>query len=100
MAELARFIAVTPQSFHRTAVVLEQRGLVQRLRKADNQKSFYLTLTTKGKRLNEQAVTLLKAEQDKLKSQFTAQELDELYTLLVKFETTFNDTNNIQKAKE
>ncbi len=100
MAELARFIAVTPQSFHRIAIALERRGLIQRVRKADNQKSYYLRLTTEGKKLEERAEVPLKIVQDKLMSQFTPQELDELYTLLVKFEAAFKNTNNAQEAKE
>lgn len=99
MAELARFIAVTPQSLHRIAVTLEHRGLIQRFHKADNQKSFYLRLTAKGKQLEERAEVPLKAEQDKLKDKFTLQELDGLYTLLVKFEATFKSSATAE-AKE
>jgi DNA-binding MarR family transcriptional regulator len=100
MAELARFMAVTPQAFHRIAIALERRGFIQRVRKADNQKSFYLKLTTEGKQLEKRAEAPLRAEQDKLKNQFTSRELDELYTLLVKFEATFKNADNAQDAKE
>jgi len=37
----------------------------------------------------ERAEVPLKIEQDQVKSQFTPQELDELHTLLVKFEAAF-----------
>jgi MarR family 2-MHQ and catechol resistance regulon transcriptional repressor len=100
MAELARFMAVTPQAFHHIAITLERRGFIQRVRKADNRKSFYLKLTTEGRQLEKRAEVPLKTEQDKLKNQFTSRELDELYTLLVKFEATFKNTNSAQDAKE
>jgi DNA-binding MarR family transcriptional regulator len=93
-------MAVTPQSFYRIAIALERCGLIQRVRKADNQKPFYLRFTTEGKQLEERAEAPLKIVQDKLKSQFTTQELVELYKLLVKFEAAFKNTNNAQEAKE
>ena len=57
-------------------------------------------LTIEGKQREERAEVPLKIEQDKLKSQFTPQELDELHTLLVKFEAAFKNTDNAQEAKE
>jgi hypothetical protein len=59
-----------------------------------------IRLTTEGKQREERAEVPLKIEQDKLKSQFTPQELDELHTLLVKFEAAFKNTDNAQEAKE
>jgi hypothetical protein len=57
-------------------------------------------LTTEGKQREERAEVPLQIEQDKLKSQFTPQELDELHTLLVKFEAAFKNTDNAQETKE
>lgn len=42
----------------------------------------------------------LQMEQEKVKSQFTPQELDELHTLLVKCEAALKNTGNAQEAKE
>jgi len=57
-------------------------------------------LTTEGKQREERAEVPLQIEQEKLKSQFTPQELDELHTLLVKFEAALKHTDNAQEAKE
>jgi hypothetical protein len=57
-------------------------------------------LTIEGKQREERAEVPLKIEQDKLKSQFTPQELDELHTLLVKLEAAFKNTDNAQEAKK
>jgi Protein of unknown function (DUF998) len=56
--------------------------------------------TTEGKQREERAEVPLKMEQDKLKSQFTPQKLDELHTLLVKFAVALKNTDNAQEAKE
>nr|HET6904142.1 hypothetical protein [Ktedonobacteraceae bacterium] len=57
-------------------------------------------LIAEGKQREERAEVPLQMEQDTLKSQFTPQELDELHTLLVKFEAAFKNTDNAQEAKE
>ncbi len=57
-------------------------------------------LTTEGMQREEQAEVPLKIEQEKLKSQFTPQELDELHTLLVKFEAALKKKKKKKKAKE
>jgi hypothetical protein len=59
-----------------------------------------IRLTTEGKQLEERAEVPLEIEQDKLKSQFTPQELGELHTLLVKLEAALKSTDNTQVTKE
>src|SRR5215469_14894853 len=50
MAKLANIVAITPQTMHRIIISLEQRGLIQRKRKKENKKSFYVSLTLEGVR--------------------------------------------------
>jgi Protein of unknown function (DUF998) len=56
--------------------------------------------TTEGKQREERAEVPLQIEQEKLKSPFTPQELDELHTLLVKVEAALKNPDNAQEAKE
>ncbi len=56
--------------------------------------------TTEGKQREERAEVPLQMEQEKVKSQFTPQELDELHTLLVKVEAALKNPDNAQEAKE
>ena len=55
-------------------------------------------LTTEGKQREERAEVPLKSEQDTLKSQFTPQDLDELHTLLVKFEAALRSNHDKHKG--
>lgn len=89
MAKLADLAAITPQTMHRLVIGLERHSLIQRNRKSDNKKSYYLSLTLAGTQLLRQAEIILKAEQDVLKEYFQPQELDTLYLLLQKFEAAF-----------
>lgn len=57
-------------------------------------------LTPEGKQREERTEVPLQSEQEKVKSPFTPQELDELHTLLVKFEAALKNTDNAQEAKE
>jgi DNA-binding MarR family transcriptional regulator len=91
MARLARLAVVTPQALHRTAIHLEQLGLIRRDRRIGDEKSFYLLLTDKGAQTLRQAEAELKAVQDIAKKHFQTQELEILYEMLQRYEAIFQD---------
>lgn len=100
MAKLADLAAITPQTMQRIIISLERRGLIQRNRKSDNKKSYYISLTLVGAQLLRQAEIILKAEQDVLKEYFQPQELDTLNLLLQKFEAAFQKNRKKGETNE
>ncbi|HSW91722.1 MAG TPA: MarR family transcriptional regulator [Candidatus Saccharimonadales bacterium] len=91
MARLARLAVITPQALHRTAIRLEQLGLIQRDRKIGDDKSFYLSLTDKGVEVLRQAEAEIKAVQNIVKAHLQPQELEMLYELLQRYEAAFQN---------
>ena len=91
MPRLADAAAVTPQAMHRTVIGLEGRGLVERERKAHNEKSFFLSLSPQGKQILNQAEIRLKKAQVTVKERLNPQEIETLQTLLEKYESIFKE---------
>jgi DNA-binding MarR family transcriptional regulator len=89
MPHLADLAAVTPQAMHRTVIELERRGLVHRKRKDDNEKTFFLSLTSKGSQFLKRAEERVKVVQDAAKDQLSQEEIETLQVLLKKYESAF-----------
>jgi DNA-binding MarR family transcriptional regulator len=94
MPHVADLAAVTPQAMHRSVMGLERRGFVRRERKINNEKSFFLSLTAEGKRTLDRAEVKVRKVQDKIKEQFTPQEIETLQALLEKYESLFQEVGH------
>jgi len=88
MPHLVTAVAVTPQTMHRIIISLEKHDWIERRRRADNKKTYYISLTSTGKIMLQRAEAVLKSSQDELKQHFTSKELKTLHDLLQRFEAT------------